>query len=404
MATGIKKRHSKGCPGTDAPRRCNCGAGWEASVYSKRDGKKIRKTFAREAEAKSWRAEALAALAKGGLRAPKPTTVREAWDEWYDGAKSGQIRNRSGDEFKPSALRAYERAMRLRVLSDIGGARLSDLSRPDLQRFADGHTDLEPSTLKCTFLPLRAICNYAVSRGELAVNPCDGLRLPAVRGGCDRIADPVEVVELIAAVPERDRALWATAMYAGLRVGELQALRVESINLAAGLIHVERAWDEKEGEISPKSAAGRRRVPIAAVLRDYLTEESMRTGRSGAELAFGRTPQTPFYPKGVQERADTAWRKAGLKRITFHECRHTFASLMIASGVNVKALQVFMGHANIATTLDRYGHLLPGSEAEAAELLDGYLAAQQEQAEDRARAADPSETGAFTGAQPTRDW
>jgi integrase len=121
MATGIKKRHSKGCPGTDAPRRCNCGAGWEASVYSKRDGKKIRKTFAREAEAKSWRAEALAALAKGGLRAPKPTTVREAWDEWYDGAKSGQIRNRSGDEFKPSALRAYERAMRLRVLSDIGG-------------------------------------------------------------------------------------------------------------------------------------------------------------------------------------------------------------------------------------------------------------------------------------------
>jgi len=46
-----------------------------------------------------------------------------------------------------------------------------------------------------------------------------------------------------------------------------------------------------------------------------------------------------------------------------HECRHIFASLMIAAGVNLKALQTFMGHASITITLDRYGHLLPGSEA-----------------------------------------
>ena len=60
------------------------------------------------------------------------------------------------------------------------------------------------------------------------------------------------------------------------------------------------------------------------------------------------------------KRADKAWKKAGLERITLHECRHTFASLMIAAGVNAKALQTFMGHANISITLDRYGHLMPG--------------------------------------------
>ena len=61
---------------------------------------------------------------------------------------------------------------------------------------------------------------------------------------------------------------------------------------------------------------------------------------------------------------------------TLHECRHGYASLMIAAGVNVKALSTFMGHANIRITLDQYGHLLPGAEDEAAGLLDAFLARQ----------------------------
>ena len=87
---------------------------------------------------KSWRADALHALARGGLRAPKPTTVREAWEEWYEGALAGTVRNKSGDRYKPSSLRDYERNMRLRVLPELGGARLTDVRRPDLQEFADG--------------------------------------------------------------------------------------------------------------------------------------------------------------------------------------------------------------------------------------------------------------------------
>lgn len=53
--------------------------------------------------------------------------------------------------------------------------------------------------------------------------------------------------------------------------------------------------------------------------------------------------------------------------------RHTFASLMIAAGVNAKALSTYMGHATISITLDRYGHMMPGNEAEARALLDAYL-------------------------------
>jgi integrase len=64
---------------------------------------------------------------------------------------------------------------------------------------------------------------------------------------------------------------------------------------------------------------------------------------------------------------------AGLEAPTLHECRHGYAPLMIAAGVNVKALSTFMGHANIRITLDQYGHVLPGAEDEAADLLDAYL-------------------------------
>jgi hypothetical protein len=61
---------------------------------------------------------------------------------------------------------------------------------------------------------------------------------------------------------------------------------------------------------------------------------------------------------------------------------------MIAAGVNAKALSAFMGHANIAITLDRYGHLMPGSEDEAAGLLDAYLTVQRKRDEDAARSAE----------------
>jgi integrase len=342
-------------------------------VYSKRDGKKIRKTFPTHAAAVAWRNDASTAVRKKLLRAPTSVTVDQAGDAWLEGARAGLIRTRSGEAYKPSAIRAYEKALRLRIRPEIGRRRLSDVSRLDLQDLVEEWigVGLAASTVGTTLLPLRAIYRRAASRGEIAVNPTAGVELPAVRGGRDRVADPEECEDLLGALKAEDRPIWATAMYAGLRRGELLALRVEDVELGSGVIHVRRGWDQQEGEISTKTRK-ERRVPIATVLRDYLDERLLRLPWDDG-LVFGAGPQTPFATTSLASRAASAWRRGGLAAITLHECRHTFASLMIAAGVNAKALSTYMGHANIAITMDRYGHLMPGNEGEAAGLLDAYL-------------------------------
>ncbi len=96
-ATGIRQRHGNRCNGG----RCSCP--WEASVYSKADAKKIRKTFPTRAEAIEWQESSKPKVRGGAMRAPTSQTLREASEAWLEGARAGLIRTRAGDPFKPAA-------------------------------------------------------------------------------------------------------------------------------------------------------------------------------------------------------------------------------------------------------------------------------------------------------------
>ena len=116
-----------------------------------------------------------------------------------------------------------------------------------------------------------------------------------------------------------------------------------------------------------------------AALREYLLAHKLLTGRREG-LVFGKDGETPFGCSSLRARARDSWSKAEepLDPIGLHEARHTCASLMIAAGVNAKAITTYMGHSSITITFDLYGHLMPGSEDEAAGLLDVYLAGAAE--------------------------
>jgi integrase len=377
---GIVVKHRAGCA-SENDGRCNCRRVYQAAIWSARDGKRIRRHFDSLDAAKMWRAESYGKLRRREFRAPSAMTLEEAAEQWLAGVRAGSIRTRSGDLYKPSTVRSYEQALRGPkdgsggLLRELGGVKLSDLSLDHMQDFADRllAAGAQPSTIRNAIMPVRVICAWR--RREVPVNPTTGLRLPAVRNGRDRIASPAEADQLLATLPVADRPLWATALYAGLRRGELMGLQWRDIELEQGILRVERAWDPNERTmIAPKSKAGSRRVPIPTVLRAHLAPLSAAGEADPEGLVFGVRGE-PFSASSVGERAQRAWKDADVEPISLHECRHTFASLMIAAGVNAKALSTFMGHANISITLDRYGHLMPGAEDEAAGLMDAYLQA-----------------------------
>jgi integrase len=376
MAEGIRRRHNKDCPASKGGE-CSCNAGYEASVWSRRDDKKIRKTFTREAEARSWRAETKRSVDRGTRRAPGEITLREAADSWLEGARAGTIMNRSGHPYKPATLRGYSRSLRDQLLPEFGDRKLAAISTADLQRLVDRwqEASMPAASIRNHIKPMQAISRRARTRLGLALNPTHDLELPSVRAAEVEILAPEAAAELLGAVPEADQPIWATALYAGLRYGELRALRWREVDFAAGTIRVRKGWDPVEGEIDPKSETSKRTTPMPAVLRRFLLAHLERRGEpTPDELVFEVAEGVPFEADGLYRPADAAWRKAKLDgRLRLHMARHTFASFMIAAGINAKALSVFMGHSSITVTYDIYGHLMPGAEAEGAALLDSFL-------------------------------
>ena len=346
------------------------GGGFQAQVWDARAGRRISRTFSTRSAAKQWRHDAISDLRSGELSADRGPMFGDAAEAWLDGLRAGHITNRSGDTYKPAAVRDYERNLRLRAKPVIGHLRLAEVTTKDVQRLVDGlvKAELAPATIDAALTPLKAMYRRAAGRGEVRVNPTLGIEKPAVRSATKRIVAPNDAEAMIAALDSDERALWATAMYAGLRRGELIGLRREDIDLATGVLHVRRGWDMVEGEVEPKSRQGRRKVPIAAVLRDHLDERLLQADDDGH--VFGQ----PRWVSRTNDRARARWQKRGLPVLTLHEARHTYASFAIAAGLNAKTLSTYMGHANISITLDLYGHLMPGAEDEATGLLDAYFA------------------------------
>jgi integrase len=304
--------------------------------------------------------------------AARGRTVKQAADAWLEGARAGTVRNRKGRPYKPSALRGYERALQLRVLPALGHVRLSELRRADLQDLADRllADGLDPSTVNNTLDPLRAIYRRALRREEVAVNPTIDLELPRPRGTAS--PHPRRAPGFSPPYPPR------TARCGRRR--STQACAAGSSALCGGRTSTsrpERSASRVLGATRRARSTASRRPPSARCRYSRGSAPSWSAAnfaRAGAATpSSAAPPEGTFEPSTVRRRALAAWKQAGLAPIGLHEARHTFASVMIAAGVNAKAICEYMGHATITMTFDRYGHMLPGSRVEAAARVDAFL-------------------------------
>src|SRR3954454_5100219 len=124
---------------------------------------------------------------------------------------------------------------------------MSAVQRLDVQDYVDRlrRKGLSASTIANKLDPIRVVFRRAIKRGEVSIDPTKDLDLPAVRGRRERIADRAEASALIIALPAEERAFWATAIYAGLRRGEVRALRwTVELEAQPAQIHVRRTWDD----------------------------------------------------------------------------------------------------------------------------------------------------------------
>jgi integrase len=354
----------------------NTGRGalpWQALIYDARTGRKRRKHHRTLAEARAWRQDAQRAIRRGELRLTEAPTLRDAAAELIDGMASGAIPARGGQPYRASVIRKYEGILERYVLDDLGARRLNAITHLDLLDHAERlrARGYAPNTVRRAFDPMRVVMRRAVQRGWIGANPCVGLELPTgmVRPR-DRVLDPSEIAEMLDALVEtRDRALWAAAFHAGMRFGELRALRWEYVDLAQSRLHVLEAMDDRQAITAPKTKAGMRVLPITLHLRKPLLALRAECDGNPAAFVFGEPNGKPFAHTSVTRRARKTWLAVGLDPVTLHEARHACITIWAQAIANPKRVQALAGHASITMTLDRYGkHMNLGADETAAEV------------------------------------
>lgn len=206
---------------------------------------------------------------------------------------------------------------------------------------------------------LNSIFNFAVVTELLVKNPCKSVKLPRAQRREMDFLRPEEVRSFLAAfTDEAMRCLFTTAVMTGMRRGEILALQWEDIDFGGSVIRVRRSLSG--GEIqTPKTEKSRRSIQVGAALLKMLKEHKLRTGGRGS-FVFTTKGGTLLDADNLVKRVfEPTLRVAGIERhIRFHDLRHTYASILINEGANLKFVSEQLGHASIMITLDRYSHLI----------------------------------------------
>jgi integrase len=235
-------------------------------------------------------------------------------------------------------------------------------------------SDLSAATVTKAAQILSKVMGVAVLAGHLAKSPCDGVRLPRIEPTEMRFLTPREVHALAAAMDERYRAAVLLAAYGGLRAGELFGLRTKTVDPLRRTVTIAETVVDVGGHSyygPPKTRAGRRTIPLPRVAAEPLVAHLATYGRKPEDLVFTAPKGGPVQLNLWRQRFWLpAVRSAGLAHLRPHDLRHTAVALWLAAGANPKEVASRAGHASVSFTLDRYGHLLPGSEERLNEALD----------------------------------
>ena len=275
-------------------------------------------------------------------------------------------------KLKASTLKSYVDIIEKHLIPYFCSSKLLNISASNIQEYvslklSDG---LAPKTVNNHLVPLKEMFKHAVIWGYLRDNPSQYVEKPRVEKEEMDFLTPEEIRLFLGEVNGEHYALFMTAVFTGLRRGELLALQWGDIEFRTGNIAVRRSL-YKGNFTSPKSKSSVRKVVMSPALAGVLKKHKFQAMPNKHDLLFvngvGNTIDADTL---VRRQFLPALRRAGIRKIRFHDLRHSYATLLVSQGENIKFVLSQMGHSSIQTKLDRYGHLLPEKNAGGGVRLD----------------------------------
>jgi len=276
---------------------------------------------------------------------------------------------------KPSTLRSYKDIITNHLMPVMGDYLLTEINTGMLQQYvAMRLKKVKPKTVINELVPLKLMFKHAVRWGYLKNNPAEYVERPRVEKEEMEILSPMGIRLLLENVTPKYLPFFLTAILTGMRRGELLALKWYDIDWIHNQIYVRRSlW---RGQfVTPKSKSSVRRIDMSPFLSIELKKYFLASPfKNSTDLVFCNDEGNPVNADSIVRRQFLpALRRAEIRRVRFHDLRHTNVALRIEQGQNIKYIQNQLGHASIQTTLDRYGHLINDVNTEQAKKLDSIL-------------------------------
>lgn len=328
-------------------------------------------------------ARAVADRADGLVFDDENMTVGEYLDKWLKGSVRGSVRESTFDR--------YEIAVRVHIEPALGRLKLKKLTPAHVQSFYRDRLDagFAPASVNKLHVVLHKALKQAVDWRMIPRNVAEATKPPRpVAKEEMRTLTAQEVRRFLeAARGDRLEALYVLAVHAGMRQGELLALKWQDVDLENGTISVRRTVTKSGGRLhfgEPKTKKSRRTIDLTSAsvsaLRSHLARQLEEMEILGDRyrddgLVFTSEVGTLVNPTNLRRRsfAQLLQRARLPKSTRFHDLRHTCATLLFGRNVHPKQVQELLGHSNIAITLDTYSHVIPGMGERTARAMEDAL-------------------------------
>lgn len=275
-----------------------------------------------------------------------------------------------------STMRAYDSHLRCHILPALGSLDVCDIRHVDVQRMLSSC-----ATRKVAQNARSTLYNVLQMAVDLGIAPRNaaasrGFRLPREKGRIGgnhgewltSFPEHVRVIEEARGTPAFPIVVLGLCF--GLRMGEVLGLDWEHVDLDAGVIHVVQTYVRADGGpalLPPKTPSSVRDIPVTPTARRYLLELGPSTGAVARSTTGSR-----MTPSGANKAMARFTSSRDVPRLTVLSLRHSFATSAIRAGINVASVSAWLGHASVATTLDRYVKPLQSDlRADVADVVEG---------------------------------